>query len=186
MLAFYFFALVGLFAFVVWLGCLILFVAGRKQRSRAMAWIGGVPLALLSVSGVVVASWILYVSIVPTNPADDYKSAFGAVPSRDVSELRSSGNIFGDEELTYMTFKASPETIKQLTAKGWNKPIAKIWSEEDEDKASFDREERPNWWKPEKVNEMQFFYADSRRKKFDTEYENLYYDLNSHQAYYIP
>lgn len=172
-------AMLVLMILVGWFGALALLVKGRRKQSRWQAWLGGAGMALIPLPGI----WLLYLFLAPPNPAIAYKDAFGAAPSSDVTELRSSEDGFADWSTVYLKFKASPATIERLTTRGWKKYGEVIQSEKD--KAESRTEEMPGWWNLGDADKIQVFSAQKRRKDFSTQSdESLYYDPKKGEAFY--
>ena len=170
----------------VWLVSLVFFLKGRKKGSRSQMWIAGVPLVLLSGLGL----WLAYLTLAPPNPTYAYKDAFGAPPSNDVTEMRSSDDTFGDYSVIHLKFKASPTTIQRLTAKGFGKGFTgkDLMGENsnwDAQGIYYHDEDTPEWWRPERTATTKVFYATKRLGHFNSlEDETLIYDSNTNQAYY--
>jgi hypothetical protein len=101
-------------------------------------------------------------------------------PSTDVTHLRSQCWYFAGSENTFLTFKATPATIKKLTTKTWH-PLTKLKKETILD---LDREENPSWWKPPKTSSTFVYTASMRFHKLPSEYEYLIYDPVTEQACY--
>ena len=168
----------ALITLVGWIIALGFFIGGRRKGSRPQIWFSSGALALTSGLGIC----LLYQCFAPSNPTIAYRVAFGVLPASDVTELRSDEDGFGDWEKVYLKFKASPETIKRLTAKNWSEPVVKTLSREQI--TGFGNQKVPSWWRPDEFDKVQSFDGIEPKKKFDEEYEELYYDSESRQAYY--
>ena len=178
MMAFLLLICLGIVLAVGWIIALSFFIGGRRKGSRLQIWLSSGALALTSGLGIC----LLYLYFAPSNPIIAYRVAFGVLPASDVTELRSNEDGFGDWEKVYLKFKASPETIERLTAKNWSEPVVKTLSREQV--TGFGNQEVPSWWKPDEFDKVQSFDGTEPKKKFDEEYEELYYDSESRQAYY--
>ncbi|MBW3635520.1 MAG: hypothetical protein KY445_03510 [Armatimonadetes bacterium] len=164
----------------MWLVSLVVFVLGRKRKSSLWSWLGGVPLGLFSVLALAVVGSILYGTYWNSNPANIYRLAFEKEPAPDVTVLQSYNYAFADTGITFLKFKAAPQTIAQLTKSPWRL----IPRKDRADALGNIPEEKPTWWNPKISVETQVYLCSNRQKSFASENEILIYDPISRQTHY--
>ena len=165
-----------------WSGALAVFLVGRRRQSRVMMWAGGAPLALGSLLGLLLVGVTIREFVWNSRPANIYQLKFGVAPSPDVTELQSKNFAFADSATTFLKFKATPATIRDLTAKQWRALSNKDWQEEDF--IEFRDNGAPDWWKPSKTRTTQMYVANERFGRFGLENEVLIYESATRQTYY--
>lgn len=163
---------------VIWLGALIFFIVGYRQRARTKMWVSGTIFVLISIFG-----GMNYLAFhAPRDPADTYAAAFGgSSPPRDVTNLRSDTS-YGSDTRIFLAFKASPATIKNIKSDGWKWSDADDWAKYGG--ANNYGESKPAWWTPKKTARTQVFQRMNHTGDFMTEDETLIYDVGSQQAFY--
>ena len=178
----FFVGIYGLF----WLLFLLLFLSGRRNKSRARSCMGGVPFALSSGFALWCLGLVAHGLWSSSRPANVYKITFGVAPSADVTDIRSKYYYFADTGTTFLKFKASPSTIDKLTAKGWTRLK---YQEQLEAHASDDAntpadDDTPNWFKPDLTESTVTYVSEHRIGDFASESETLTYNPATRLAYY--
>ncbi len=163
---------------LVWLGSLIFFIVGYRQRARTKMWVSGTIFVLISIFG-----GMNYLAFhTPPNPANVYVAAFdGRIPTSDVTNLRSDTN-YGSDTRIFLAFKASPATIKRIKSDGWKWRDADDWAKYGGENNY--GEPKPDWWNPRLSARTQVFERMNHTGDFMTEDETLVYDVGTRQTYY--
>jgi len=169
---------------IFWMAGLVIFLIGKSKRSRLMMWLGGIPVASLTMIALAIAGLIGFGIIRATNPRYVYKDAFGERPSADVTTIRSKVYSFADEAHVFLTFRAAPETIHRIVPKY----LKKVRYDEYCREMSGNNLTPPPWWKPpdQSTNEIYLLSTDfGQGKRFATETTVMTYDHQTKTAMYF-
>ena len=145
------FILAGIYS-LFWLLFLILYITGRKRKSRSLSLLGGIPLILSSVFVATCVGSVAYGIFYNSKPANTYTMSFGFPPSADVKDIRSSYWYLGDTGSTYLRCNAATATIKKLAAKGWTRLMRQSLAEArqayDGSPSTSSDDDTPAWRRP--------------------------------------
>lgn len=170
----------------LWVGAFLLLRYGRKKGSKPLSLFGGISSVLLSLIGLYFI-WTIAIGLVRiTNPTVIFARSFGFKPTSDVTEIKSSYWYFADTGLTYLKFKASPETLQRIIARGLKETTESNFNNL---LASGLSKSAPKWWMPFEGTPSQFFSAERKpetleHQDFASETEVLSYNPTTGIAYY--
>ena len=167
-----------------WIAALVIFLIGRRKRSRLMMWSGGIPVVCLTTMALGIAGLFGYGIIRVTNPRYVYKDSFGEPPSTDVSRIRSKVYSFADEAHVFLTFKATPETVHRIVPK----TLRRVSYGEYGRKMPGNNLVPPSWWKApnESTSEIYLLATDfGEGKRFATETILVSYDNETKTVMYF-
>lgn len=170
---------------IVWLGGLVLFVVGRKRKSRLLQWIGGVPVVTLTIIGVVAAGMFSYFLVRACVPQYVYEDTFHRMPANDVKEIKSNTWSFADSAHVYLKFRTTYKTFKEILPKNL---VRVSFSEYMEKMPVLTGESLPPWWNSpsERTSEIYILSTDfGKGKTFATETTLTTYDSETHIAEYF-
>lgn len=162
---------------LLWLGSLIFFIVGCRQRARTKMWVSGILFVSISIFG----GMNYFAFHARPDPAQIYQSAFGSQPPGDVTSLRSDTS-YGSDTRIFLAFKASQATIKRIKSDGWKWRDAENWAEYGG--ANNYGEPKPDWWNPRLSARTQVYERMNRTGDFMMEDERLIYNVGTRQAYY--
>jgi len=108
---------VAAIAGLIWLAALVVFIIGLVKPSRAMRWIGGVPLVGIPVLGLAFAGVMVWAVIYGASPACAYHGVFHEGPTAAISGLQGDTSGFGDCCETHLSFKTDRATFDRLRPK---------------------------------------------------------------------
>jgi len=171
---------------VLCLGAYLLFQRGKKSNSRTMTFFGGCSLVMLFLVGFSLLGVILIGSFRIINPKVIFDRSFGFKPTKDVVELKSSYWYFADTGMTYLKFKASPQTVKRIVDRGL------IQTDQIYFRSLLNSglaQSSPSWWAPTTGASVKFFYIERKpatrdQQDFASETEILSYDEKTSTVYY--
>lgn len=126
---------------LVWLGGLVLFIIGRKRKSRLLQWVGGAPFVTLSIFCVIAASMFSYFLVRAWVPRYVYEDTFHQKPTNDVKDIKSSTWSFADSADVYLKFKTTYKTFKEIVPKN----LARVSYNEYLEKMPLTDESLPIW-----------------------------------------
>jgi len=118
-------------------------------------------------------------SLIPSRPAEVFKSAFGFPPPHDVRELKTKRYLVGQSGGCYLRFEADHKTVQRILERGLlladtNQPLSLTTGP--------NRQLAPNWWRPEDLGSNSQFYqvVFTNKNSYDWVRESLGYDPISH------
>ena len=179
----FFWLICGMFFTLAWVISFATYWHGCRCGSKFWRWLGGVPLAALSLVVLLTVGGFVLSVLFPTPPSDDFKTTFGFEPPADVTNLQSYRTSFGDTGQGYMAFQAAPGTIKKIAASGL-KRLSPASEKAARKTLPPIPEDAPGWWQPSATPNLQIYHAEDRLHHFYSEDEVLYFDPPSGQAYY--
>jgi hypothetical protein len=171
-----------LFAF--WIGAFLLFVSGRRRKSRMRTCISGILLVCITLPVIALVALIANSYARRNNPQLHYADIFHERPTADVEYLRNESSSFADSEHTFMCFKASPETFHRIVPKHLKKVSFADYQKE----MPGNDLDRPSWWAPptESTSEIYLFVPSwGSGRRFAAESELLTYDTTTKTAMYF-
>ena len=174
-MAFLFWGIIAVVFGVIWLATLLVFIASRFIPSNGWRWAGFLPFAATTSCALWFVGSIYFLS----TPPQVFKTSFGFAPTNDVREIKSKYWYFGDTGITYLKFKANPETIKRIVTLG----LVEAGSTPSQSSASIG-DDVPDWWRPESHSGTRIYTKSNRIRDFASEEEMLCYDETAQQAYY--
>ncbi len=101
----------------IWLVALAVFIIGLVKPSRAMRWIGGVPLAGIPLLGLAFAGLMIWAVVYSASPACAYHGVFHEDPTPAISMLQGESSGFGDFSETHLSFKTDRAAFDRLRSK---------------------------------------------------------------------
>jgi hypothetical protein len=117
--------------------------------------------------------------LIPSRPAEVFKSAFGFPPPHDVRELKAKMYLVGQSGVCYLRFEADEKTVQRILARGLtladtNQPFSLTTGP--------NRQLAPEWWRPKDLGSNFQFYqvVFTNKDSYDWVRESLGYDPVSH------
>ncbi|HEV2045093.1 MAG TPA: hypothetical protein VGQ95_00675 [Chthoniobacterales bacterium] len=167
-----------------WTGAFLLFISGRRRKSRVATCLGGLLLVCITLPAIAVVGLVANSYARRSNPRLLYTDIFHERPSADIEHLRSKSYSFADEEHTFMRFEASPESFHHIVPKH----MKKVSYSEYQKEMPGNNLDRPSWWNPptQKTSEIYLFVPDwGSGHHFASESELLTYDVETKTALYF-
>lgn len=176
---------IGVFC-ALWIGAFFLFRNGKKKSSNPMVFLGGGALTVFSLIGLFFIGVIVIGTIRITNPKVIFERSFGFPSSPEVTNIQSSYWYFADTGLTFLRFKAPPEIIQRIVARGLHKCTR---GDFENILQSGINKGAPKWWTPLDNEPKQFFCAERKpanweHQDFASETEILSYNPITGIAFY--
>ena len=168
----------------IWLGCVLLFLIGKLRKSRLIMWLGGVPLALVTIVVVGLVGLLGVAMVRAMNPSYVYEDTFHERPSPDVRHLKSSVWSFADEGHVFMRFEASPETFHRIVPR----KMKKVSYSDYKKTMPGSNLKPPAWWSPptEATSEIYISVPDfGHGGQFASETRLMTYDAATGTAMYF-
>jgi hypothetical protein len=159
---------------LLWSASALVFFVGLKRKSEWLKCIGGASLFGLTGIAAIVVGITAWSFLFPPSPAQHFEGVFGFAPPADVKELRSADPSFGDYGALYLSFEASPATIKRITSRGYKRS----------NQAQDSYGEPPEWWKPILSQTTISYLGTVKPGAFASEEVVLHYDTRTQIAHY--
>jgi hypothetical protein len=169
---------------LVWFGGLVLFIIGRKRKSRLLQWIGGAPFVTLSIVCVIATSMFSYFLVRAWVPRYVYEDTFHQKPRNDVKDIKSSTWSFADSADVCLKFKTTYKTFNEILPKN----LARVSYDEYTKKMPLTDESLPTWWNEpnDRTTEIYILSTDfGKGKMFATETTMMTYDSETQTAEYF-
>ncbi len=169
---------------IFWVPALVVFIIGKRRRSKLLMWLGGTPMVFLTAIAVAIVGLIGFGIIRATNPRYVFKDTFGEPPSGDVTEIKSKVYGFADEAYVFLTFKAAPETVHRIIPKD----LKKLAYEQYEREMPGTNITPPSWWRRPTATTSEIYlfspnFGDGKR--FASETTLMTYDQNTQTVMYF-
>ena len=168
----------------IWLACLLIFLFGRRRKSRLLVWLGGIPLIGITGIALLAGGVVGFAMIRSTNPRYVYRDTFHEPPSSDVRHIRSKVWSFADEGEVFMRFEASPETFRRIVPE----KMEKVSYPDYKKKMPGNNLKPPAWWSPptEQTSEIYIAVPDfGHGERFASETKLLTYDATTETVLYF-
>jgi len=166
-----------------WTGAFLLFISGRRRKSRIATWLGGILLVFITLPAIALVGLVANSYARRNNPKLHYADIFHERPGSDIKNLRNESSSFADSEHTFMRFEANPETFHRIVPKHLKKVSFADYRKE----MPGNNLDPPSWWAPptENTSEIYLFVPDlGSGKRFGSESELLTYDTATKTAMY--
>lgn len=160
----------GVFLLVGWVGSFLLFIKGRRSKSRNLTIVGGTFFGLGTTTIILLVLYFIYSS----SPVVVYQYTFGMKPPADVSNIKSSQYYFLDTGHTYLKFNASPNTVAKIISRGL----------QEKTDMRLDSSGAPKWWDPPLNSDVEMYQGYFEDRDFGFEREQLIYDPATQTVYF--
>ena len=168
----------------VCLGGALYFIVGRKRESRFLRWIGGAPLATLTVLCILAAVIFPYSLVRASVPRYVYEDTFHRKPASDVKRIQSHSWSLVDSAHVYLRFRSTYKTFKEILPQN----LARVsYSEYREKMPALSDPAPPPWWSGpnDKTSEIYLLAGDSGKKRlFAREATLMTYDFGTRTIKY--
>jgi hypothetical protein len=168
-----------------WLASLVVFIIGRRKKSRFMTWLGGIPLSGLTLLACLAIAVVGYGAIRSRNPRFVYQDTFHERPSSDVVAIQSDTWSFADSSHVYLRFHATENTFRRILPKD----VPRVsYAEYREQMPVISGDSPPAWWIAPTEATSEIYLLNSafgKGKKFASETTLATYDSSKGIAEYF-
>ena len=175
--------LAGVFS-IFWIGAFLLFIFGRRRKSRIATWLGGILLICVTLPAIALVGLVANSITRRSTPKLLYAYTFDERPSSDVAHLRTESSSFADSEHTFIRFEANPDTFHRIVPKHMKKVSYSDYQKE----IPGNNLDAPSWWSPptKDTSEIYLFVPDwGSGRRFASESELLTYDVATKTVMYF-
>jgi hypothetical protein len=122
---------------------------------------------------------VLAISLISSSPSTVFCRSFGFPPANDVVDIQSSCWHLGDAGTTYLHFRAEPQTIERIVARGMT-PLGTS-ARQCRDLRTNDA---PDWWRPVLGGDVVVYYGEFDGRTFARETEWLAYCQRTKETWF--
>ena len=161
-----------------WLASLVLFIAGRINRSTILTVVSGGAFLVLTIFLAIAITSVITSYFHAQSPRTVFRRSFGFDPPPDVKEIQSKYYYFLDSGYTYLKFQVSPTTVERIVARGLEQVTNSY-------RFPSSNLEPPDWWTPPATGDVVRYYGEFDGRDFAREHEVLIYDRSANTVYFL-